>query len=49
MPLVIGLLAALAVTALPEPYLRGWCLGLIAAVCTIVTAVGVFGGLQALM
>jgi hypothetical protein len=41
----IGLLVALAVTALPEPYrLRGWYLGLIVAVCTIVSADGIFGG-----
>ena len=50
MPLVIGLLVALAITALPEPYrLRGWYLGLIVAVCTIVSAVGIFGGVRALM
>ena len=50
MPLVIGLLVALAVSALPEPYrLRGFYLGVIIAVCTIVSAVGVFGGVQALM
>jgi Mn2+/Fe2+ NRAMP family transporter len=50
MPLVIGLLVALAVTALPEPHrLRGFYLKLIVAVCAIVSAVGVFGGLQALM
>jgi Mn2+/Fe2+ NRAMP family transporter len=50
MPLVIGLLVALAMTALPEPYrLRGWYLGLIVAVCTIVSAMGIFGGLRALI
>jgi Mn2+/Fe2+ NRAMP family transporter len=50
MPLVIGFLVALAVKALPEPYkVRGWYLALIVAVCAIVSAVGVFGGLQALM
>ena len=50
MPLVIGLLVALAVVSLPEPYRpRGWYLGLIVAVCAIVSAVGIFGGLQALM
>src|ERR1700691_2028769 len=50
MPLVIGLLVALAVTALPESYrLRGWYLATIIAVCTIVSAVGVFGGLRALI
>jgi hypothetical protein len=50
MPLVIGFLVALAVMSLPEPYrLRGRYLGLIVAVCTIVSAVGVFGGVRALM
>ena len=50
MPLVIGLLVALAVTSLPEPYrLRGWYLGVIVAVCGVVSAVGVFGGVRALM
>jgi hypothetical protein len=29
--------------------LRGWYLGLIVAVCTIVSAVGIFGGVRALM
>ena len=49
MPLVIGLLVALAVTSLPEPYrLRGWYLGVIVAVCGVVSAVGVFGGVRAL-
>ena len=50
MPLVIGLLVALAVKALPEPYrLRGWYLGLIVGVSALVSAVGVFGGLRVLM
>jgi Mn2+/Fe2+ NRAMP family transporter len=50
MPLVIGLLVALAVSALPEPYrLRRFYLATIIAVCTIVSALGVFGGVQALM
>jgi Mn2+/Fe2+ NRAMP family transporter len=50
MPLVIGLLVALAVKALPEPHrLRGFYLKLIVAVCAIVSAVGVFGGLWSLM
>jgi len=50
MPLVIGLLVALAVVSLPEPHRpRGFYLGLIVAVCTIVSAVGIFGGLQTLM
>jgi hypothetical protein len=35
---------------LPEPYrLRGWYLGLIVGVSALVSAVGVLGGLQALM
>jgi hypothetical protein len=50
MPLVIGFLVALAVNALPEPYrLRGRRLALIAGVSVIVSAVGVFGGVQALL
>ena len=50
MPLVIGLLVALAVVSLPEPYrLRGWYFGVIVAVCAIVSAVGIFGGVLALM
>jgi Mn2+/Fe2+ NRAMP family transporter len=50
MPLVTGFLVALAVKALPEPYrLSRWYLGLIVCVCALVSAVGVFGGLQALM
>jgi hypothetical protein len=35
---------------LPEPYRpRGWYLGLLVAVCTIVSAIGVFGGVRGLM
>ena len=50
MPLVIGLLVALAVVSLPEQYrLRGFYLGVIVAVCAIVSAVGIFGGVRALM
>jgi Mn2+/Fe2+ NRAMP family transporter len=50
MPLVIGFLVALAARALPEPCrLRGWYLGVIVVVCTVVSAVGVFGGMRALM
>jgi len=50
MPLVIGFLVALAATALPEPYrVGGWRLRLIAAICTAVSALGVIGGLQALI
>jgi hypothetical protein len=41
---------ALAFTALPEPYRpRGWYLGLLVAVCTIVSAIGVFGGVRGLI
>jgi hypothetical protein len=50
MPLVIGLLVALAIVSLPAPYRPGGLyLGLVVAVCAIVSAVGVFGGLRALM
>jgi Mn2+/Fe2+ NRAMP family transporter len=50
MPLVIGFLVALAVKALPEPMrLRGWYLTLVVAISAVVSAVGVFGGVQALM
>jgi len=46
LPLVIGLLVALAVRALPEPLrLRGWYLGLIIGICAIVCALGLFGGI----
>lgn len=47
LPLVIGLLVALAVKALPEPLrLRRWYLRLIIGVCAIVCALGLFGGLS---
>jgi Mn2+/Fe2+ NRAMP family transporter len=50
LPLVIGLLVALAVTALPEPVgLRGWYLRLIIAISAIVCALGVFGGISAFL
>jgi Mn2+/Fe2+ NRAMP family transporter len=50
MPLVIGLLVALAVKALPNHIrLRGWYLWLIVSVCTIVSALGVFGGIQGVL
>jgi Mn2+/Fe2+ NRAMP family transporter len=50
MPLVIGFLVALAVTALPEPYrLRGWYLALLSGLAAIVSAVGVLGGVLALI
>ncbi|RBP17573.1 NRAMP (natural resistance-associated macrophage protein)-like metal ion transporter [Roseiarcus fermentans] len=47
LPLVIGLLVALAVKALPEAVrLNGVYLWILTAVCTVVVAVGVFGGIQ---
>jgi Mn2+/Fe2+ NRAMP family transporter len=50
MPLVIGFLVALAATALPEPYrVSGWRLRLIVGICAAVSALGVIGGLQALL
>ncbi len=50
MPLVIGLLVALAARALPEPCrLRGWYLRLMVAVAALVSALGIFGGIQTLL
>ena len=50
MPLVVAFLVRLAATALPEPYrLKGWRLGLIVTLSALVSMVGVFGGLQALV
>jgi Mn2+/Fe2+ NRAMP family transporter len=50
MPLVIGVLVALAVVSLPGPYrLRRWYLATIVAVCAIVSGIGIFGGLRGLM
>jgi Mn2+/Fe2+ NRAMP family transporter len=50
MPLVIGFLVALAATALPEPFrLRGARLAIVVAITAAVSALGVFGGVQALM
>ena len=50
MPLVIGLLVALAMRALPEAVRpRGWYLALVITTSALVSAVGVFGGVQALM
>ena len=47
LPLVIGLLVALAVNALPETMrLKGGYLWILIAVCTVVVAIGVFGGVQ---
>jgi len=47
MPLVIGLLVALAIVALPEhARLRGWYMWLIIGVSTMVSALGVFGGIS---
>ena len=49
LPLVIGLVVALAAKALPEAVrLKGVYLWILVTVCTVVVAVGVFGGLQAL-
>ena len=43
-------LADIGARALPEPYrLKGWHLGVIVGVLALVSAVGVFGGLQTLM
>jgi hypothetical protein len=48
MPLVIALSAPLAAVNSPEPYRpRGAYLGIVVAVCAIVSAVGIFGGLRA--
>jgi Mn2+/Fe2+ NRAMP family transporter len=50
MPLVVGFLVALAMKALPEPLRpRGWYLALIVAVSAIVSVVGVFSGVRALI
>ena len=50
MPLAIGFLLVLAATALPEPYrLKGWYLALVVGIAAIVSAVGVLGGVQALL
>jgi Mn2+/Fe2+ NRAMP family transporter len=49
MPLVIGLLVVLAVTALPEPLrLRGWRLGCMIGIAATVCLVGFVGGLSVL-
>jgi Mn2+/Fe2+ NRAMP family transporter len=50
LPLVIGFLVALAVTALPEPLrLRGWYLVLVVGVSAAVCALGLFGGVSGLL
>src|SRR5271157_3034086 len=50
MPLVVGFLVALAARALPEPYrVGGWRLRLVVGVCAAVSALGVYGGVQALL
>jgi Mn2+/Fe2+ NRAMP family transporter len=50
MPVVVGFLVALAATAMPEPYrVGGLRLRLIVAICAVVSALGVFGGLLALV
>jgi Mn2+/Fe2+ NRAMP family transporter len=48
LPLVIGLLIALAINTLPEAArIKGVYLWIMIVVCTVVVAIGVFGGLQA--
>ncbi len=47
LPLVLGFLIALAITALPPAYrLRGWYKYVVIVVAALTTALGVFGGLQ---
>ncbi len=47
LPLVLGFLIALAITALPPAYrLRGWYKWVVISVATVTTVLGVFGGLQ---
>jgi Mn2+/Fe2+ NRAMP family transporter len=47
LPLVLGFLIALAITALPAEYrLRGWYKYVVIVVAALTTALGVFGGLQ---
>ncbi len=49
MPLVIGFLVALAATAPPEPHrLKGLRLRAIVAICVVVCAIGMFGGVRGL-
>ena len=49
MPIVVGFLLALATTALPEAHrLSGARLWLIVAICAVVSALGVTGGLASL-
>jgi Mn2+/Fe2+ NRAMP family transporter len=50
MPVVVGFLVALAATALAEPQrLGGWRLRLIVGICGAVSALGIIGGLRALL
>jgi Mn2+/Fe2+ NRAMP family transporter len=50
MPLVIGLLVALAAVILPEPCrLRGWYMWLIIGISTVASALGLFGGFSGLL
>lgn len=50
LPLVLGLLLALAASALPAALRpRGWRLGLVVAVCAVVCAAGVLGGISGLL
>jgi Mn2+/Fe2+ NRAMP family transporter len=50
MPLVVGLLVALAVKALPGPVrLRGWYMWLMIGVTAIVCSLGLFGGISGIL
>jgi uncharacterized membrane protein YczE len=50
MPMVIGLLVALAVKVLPAPFgLAGSYMWLIIAITVVVSALGVFGGISGLL
>jgi Mn2+/Fe2+ NRAMP family transporter len=50
LPLVIGLLVALAAMVLPEPYrLRGWYMWLIIGISAIASCLGLFGGISGLL
>ena len=50
MPLVIGLLVALAAVILPEPCrLRGWYMWLIIGISSVASAFGLFGGFSGLL
>jgi Mn2+/Fe2+ NRAMP family transporter len=49
LPLVLGMLIALACKALPPAHrLRGWYRWVVIVLCTVTTLFGVFGGLQSI-